>query len=388
MARRIAGVGRVKVSERRSTVVIAASLRAGVRQSSVRHDPRPAPRSHGLPAPRRHPGDPRPHHRLDAVHPHPGPGPGGARQLRDRAVRRRPHPGRPLLRAPEDLHRRPGAPGGAGPVAHGPGHAAPGDRRRHPGPGRDGRGPARRLLLLDQPGDRGAGGRRLRAGREPGDGLRHRGPRPPGPHRAHVRRAQGRAGGGGQPGHPGPAAGPGPLRRGLRVHVLPGVEREAPGADRAPGRRGDAGHQGTWREDPVGRRTGGGPHRRRPVGGAADRGRLHGRAVRRQRPGHPRHRGRPVRHLARGQPGRGDRGRARPRAPHPGPQHRPPLRLDRQGGRAGRAHLRDHARLCGARGRLRPRRLGPRRRAPARTVTTWSRPSARCAPCSAGSATR
>jgi len=41
----MAGVGLVKVSERSS--IIAASLRAGVRQSSVRQQPRPAPRSHG-----------------------------------------------------------------------------------------------------------------------------------------------------------------------------------------------------------------------------------------------------------------------------------------------------------------------------------------------------
>ena len=83
----------------------------------------------------------------------------------------------------------------------------------------------------------------------------------------------------------------------------------------------------------------------------------------------------------RGQPGRGDRGRARPRAPHPGHQHHPPLRLDRQGGRAGRAHLRDHARLRPARGRLRPRPARSATTAPCPTPSpTWSRPSARCAP--------
>ena len=106
--------------------------------------------------------------------------------------------------APQDLHRRPGAAGGAGPVAHGPRHAAAGDRRRDPGPGRDGRGLPDGFYsstnLETEVRVAGPG-----PGRQPGDGLRHRGPRPPGPHRAHVRRAQGRAGGGGQPGHPGPA---------------------------------------------------------------------------------------------------------------------------------------------------------------------------------------
>ncbi len=103
--------------------------------------------------------------------------------------------------------------------------------------------------------------------------------------------------------------------------------------------------------------------------GRAGRGGLRRRALRRQRAGDPRHRVLAVRHLARRRPGHGQGRRARPRAPHPGHQHRPPRRVDPRGGRAGRADRRGHARDGQGRAALRPRRLGARRRARCPTCT-------------------
>ena len=63
---------------------------------------------------------------------------------------------------------------------------------------------------------------------------------------------------------------------------------------------------------------------------------------------------------------RGRGRRARPRAPHPGHQHHPRLRVDRRGGGAGRADLRRHARDGAGRQEVRAGRLRARRRPAAR----------------------
>ena len=194
--------------------------------------------------------------------------------------------------------------------------------------------------------------------------------RRPAAHAPGVRRQGGRPGRLRRRRRTGRPAGPRPVRRRhLRVHGQRGLEREAAGPARPAGRPADARRARGRSEDPLGRRSWRRPHRCRPRHGRAGRARLRRRALRRQRPGHPRHRVVAVRHLARRRPGPRPRRRARPRAPHPGHQHDPPLGLDRRGRRVGRAHRRHHARDGPRRPPVRAGRVGTRRRAAARTST-------------------
>ena len=164
-----------------------------------------------------------------------------------------------------------------------------------------------------------------------------------------------------------PGAGPAGRqgRRGVRLHGVRRLLGEATGRAGAPGRRRHAGGPGGRQEAAVGGR----PRRRTHRGGAGDGGDgprgLRRRAVRRQRAGHPRHRGRALRHEPGGGPLDGPRRRARPRAPHPGPEHDPQGGVDPGGGGRAACSGRDHARPGHPRQEVRPGRVGPRRRAAA-----------------------
>ena len=114
---------------------------------------------------------------------------------------------------------------------------------------------------------------------------------------------------------------------------------------------------------------------------AAGRAGLHQRAVRRQRRRDARHRERAVRHVARRR-ARGRRAVARrPRAPPARDQRRARLRLDRRGGRAGRAHQGPHVHAREDGRAVRAGRLDSRRRpAAGRHHRRASRRRTRCAP--------
>ena len=95
---------------------------------------------------------------------------------------------------------------------------------------------------------------------------------------------------------PAPAQGP---RARVRLHVERGVGRASQGADGRRRRPRHGRHAPRGPQDPVRRRPGHHPHRRRRLPGTADRRRLDRRAVRRQRARHARHRVGAARHVAR-----------------------------------------------------------------------------------------